>query len=165
MCFGFLDISFSVLQKMSCSSWSVARLFLAVTSILVCSFVLFCFLLYLSLLRRARPRCVIVFPQARDILSSPAWPSRAVRNIFRGILFPSVCIFLFLSFVPLLRSFRSLSFVFGLFQCVWVADVRVLCLLYPVRWRGIALYTPLQHYDVVSLCRSFVPTEPASLEN
>ena len=69
---------------------------------------------------------------------------------------PSFFFFLF-PFLPFI-SCLSLS----LFQCVWIADVRMLRLSYPVRrWHGVALYTPLTALRCTTwyLCRSFVTAE------
>ena len=56
------------------------------------------------------------------------------------------------SFFPhFLLFFLSLPSVLFLFQCIWVAGLRMFC-LYPVRWHGIALSTfLLLHCDVVSV--------------
>ena len=85
--------------------------------------------------------------------------SLLVLNCLPGTTFPFSFLF---SLVLYIISF----FVFSLSQRIWIVGVCMLRISYQVRWHGIALSTLLLlHYNGLSLCRGFVATELASLDD
>ena len=96
---------------------------------------------------------VSILPQARAILFLPVFGLPLLFVLFfRGTYMFSF--FLFISLMSLILSFLFVSFnVPGLLKCV--------CCARRIQYDGMALHClpPLLHYDVVSLCGSFVTTE------
>ena len=85
--------------------------------------------------------------------------------IFFGVCIPLSTYLFVLSFCfPFFSCFSWLAFRFSRFQYIWVAGMRMLCLLYAVRRHGLALSTSFTALRCrIHLCRSFVPIERASL--
>ena len=123
--------------------------------------------LFLRLSIRSRACCNIIL---RPRLSFPfcffscctysTTPASLFVEFFRVFVFFSYV--LSFSFFPVsffLAFFSYVVFRFSLILCIWVAGVRMLCLLYSARWHDIALSTRFAHYDVVFLCRRLVTTE------
>ena len=88
------------------------------------------------------------------------WSPLAIRSIFRVIMFPLFCFFVF-PIALLFLVFLSLIFVLHL------SELLALCCACHIQYDWMAYHCrlALQHYDVVSLCRSFFTTELVSLKD
>ena len=124
----------------------------------VCSFILV--LLFRLITGYGWPRCVVISPRTRGTFLLPLLRLRLYFVvIFKALdshihfLFPQFPFSLF----PLFLSCQLI------FQCIWVADVHVLWLSYPVRRHGIALPVPLTALWCSALYRSLVLTKLVTL--